>query len=107
MDRKTKIVATLGGKRGKKGDEFFGPNEKPVKRKIDNGELLKWFIVAGANIFRLNMSFAGRSNPYGQNEKEYLEWLIANQNVDAKDVAVLGDLPGPKIRLSKVVGEKK
>lgn len=105
---KTKIVATVGPKRGelrinskggKRRDELFNPDGTTVAGPIDHGTLLEWFINAGVDVVRLNMTFASLSKPYGAVEKKVLRWLTANKDGKAKHVAVLGDLPGPKIRL--------
>lgn len=100
---KTKIVATVGlkrgGRRGKEQDEIFDRDLNPSKVAVPHGELLKWLIEEGADVIRLNMSFASLEQPYGAAELEVLEWLNANKHGVASRVAVLGDLPGPKIRL--------
>ncbi len=102
MERKTKIVATVGEARGGKNDIIFDPSEKPVTGHVRHDELLSWLIEAGANVIRINMSFAHKSDPYGANEGKYLTWLDANKEGVAKGIAVIGDLPGPKIRLGGV-----
>jgi pyruvate kinase len=74
MNRRTKIVATIG----------------PASDSI---EMLRELIVAGVQIVRLNLSHGSI--------KEHLERLErvrqAGRDVD-RHVAVLADLPGPKIR---------
>jgi pyruvate kinase len=112
---KTKIVATVGleradvrwvereGRRRKERDEIYDPQGNRVADKIDHGKLLEWLIVEGVDVIRLNMSFA-TLQPKSPEEK-ILKWLNKHKNDLAKHVAVLGDLPGPKIRLH--VGEKR
>jgi pyruvate kinase len=76
--RRTKIIATIG----------------PASR---SPEVLRQLIEAGANVFRLNFS-------HGSHE-EHLEALNSIRQVSAtlrQPVAVLQDLSGPKIRISKV-----
>lgn len=101
---KTKIVATIGPERGgvRRGvrDEIFDPSGNPVEREIDAGTILEWLIRDGADVIRLNMSFASAEESYGATETAVLQWLTAHRNDVAKHVAVLGDLPGPKIRLN-------
>jgi pyruvate kinase len=76
--RKTKIVATVG----------------PACRSAD---VLRQMIQAGANVFRLNFSHGSHA--------EHLESLNTIRAVSAElrqPVAILQDLSGPKIRISKV-----
>jgi pyruvate kinase len=76
--RKTKIVATVG----------------PACR---SPEIMREMIKAGANVFRLNFSHGSHA--------EHLESLNTIRAVSAElgiPVAVLQDLSGPKIRISKV-----
>jgi pyruvate kinase len=106
---KTKIVATVGEKRGglkkpKDGKEYLDllhdAQERPVKNEVEYGELLTWLIREGADVIRLNMSFASQEGKaYGADAKEVLTWLANNRTGLAKWIVVLGDLPGPKIRL--------
>lgn len=105
--RKTKIVATVGQCRGGSAGLLFDGRNQRVTRKLTHGEMLTWFIQAGADLIRLNMSFAGRGETYGSNEAQYLKWLNENKNDIARRVAVLGDLPGPKIRLTGVTVPRK
>lgn len=79
--RKTKIVATIG----------------PASR---SPEVVKELILAGANVFRLNFS-------HGSWE-EHTESLQTIRKVSAAlmmPVAVLQDLSGPKIRITKIEGD--
>src|SRR5690349_1381036 len=107
---KTKIVATVGQKRGglKKGkdgkeylDVLHDREERPVTNQIEYGELLEWLIREGADVIRINMSFAAAEDgrDYGADAKEVLTWIRRNRKGLAKWIVVLGDLPGPKIRL--------
>jgi len=77
---KTKIVATVG----------------PVSR---SPEMLKKLILAGMNIARLNFSHG--------DHKQHLE-DIKNIRLVSEElgvpVAILGDLPGPKIRIGTIAG---
>ncbi len=109
---KTKIVATVGRKRGvmeededgnERRDVIHNPKEVIVDRVVEYGELLEWLIRAGVDVIRLNMSFAPPrkkgGGEYGEGAREVLEWLRKHKDGLAKWVVVLGDLPGPKIRL--------
>lgn len=76
--RRTKIVATVG----------------PVSREV---ETLVELIEAGADVFRLNFSH-GSADEHADNVARIRE---ASERT-GKWVGVLGDLPGPKIRLAEV-----
>ena len=79
--RKAKIVATIG------------PSSS-------SPEVLEQLILAGTNVFRLNFSHGAQD--------EHHEALTQIRNLSKKldtPVAVLQDLPGPKIRISKVEGD--
>lgn len=99
---KTKIIATMGEPRG----EIYSPDDEFIKEKVEYPRLFSWFVEERAGTFmvdvlRLNMAFY----KHGENERKIFRWLVENKNGLAKNVAVLGDLPGPKIRLGNV-GEK-
>ncbi|OGU61359.1 MAG: hypothetical protein A2V66_15835 [Ignavibacteria bacterium RBG_13_36_8] len=102
MKRRTKIVATIGPQRTENDSDKTEELGQFVNRVIPHGQLLEKFIDAGVDVIRLNMSFASKQDPYGYNEEQYLKWLNQYKNTKAKRIAVLGDLPGPKIRLGKV-----
>ncbi|MCP4582604.1 MAG: pyruvate kinase [candidate division Zixibacteria bacterium] len=93
---KTKIVATMGEPRG----GIFNPSLEKKLKNDDNfwDNFLSWFIKNNMyliDIVRLNMSFF---KPPGENEKKIIRWLRDNKKL-VKNVAVLGDLQGPKPRL--------
>lgn len=90
---KTKIVATVGPKRGgiqvifnqdgqpeEKRDEIFDPEGGPIREQVPTGKLLEWFILAGVDVIRLNMSFASIQETYGGVEKEVLDWVYQNRD---------------------------
>lgn len=79
--RRTKIVATVG----------------PAS---DSPERLLALIEAGVDVFRLNMSHG----PVGEH-LERLRRIRAASSQSSRTVAVLADLPGPKIRAGKFAGE--
>jgi pyruvate kinase len=78
--RRTKIVATIG----------------PATRTVERMGAL---IEAGANIFRLNFSHGTRDE-----HAENVAMAREAATRAGRDIGVLGDLPGPKLRLSNVEG---
>src|SRR5687767_1087173 len=76
--RRTKIVATVG----------------PASREP---EMLVELIEAGADVFRLNFSHGSAAE-----HTENIERIRAASEKTGKWVGVLGDLPGPKLRLDEV-----
>jgi len=78
--RRTKIVATVG------------PSSRSPK-------LLERLISAGADVFRLNFSH-GDTESHAEN----VERIRAAGELMGKWVGILGDLPGPKLRLDEVEG---
>jgi pyruvate kinase len=82
MPRRTKIVATLG----------------PA---TDNIEVLKQVIAAGANVFRLNFSHGVADDHIKRAES--VRKLSRELGVYT---AILGDLQGPKIRVSTFADKK-
>jgi pyruvate kinase len=76
MGRKVKIVATLG----------------PVS---NNKEMVTQLIKAGVNVFRLNFS-------YGTHESHHASFQLIRECASTlkKEVAVMQDICGPKIRIS-------
>ena len=106
MHRRTKIVATVGPQRRENeinSTDELGPFLDGV---VPHAQLLEKFIDAGVDIIRLNMSFASQQEPYGANEEAYLCWLNKHCKGKARNIAVIGDLPGPKIRLGRVFLEE-
>jgi len=79
-DRRTKIVATIG------------PSSRSVEAMIE-------LIRAGADVFRLNFSHGTRSD-HAENVARARE--AADRT--GRQIGLLGDLPGPKLRLSNVEG---
>src|SRR6187551_2110974 len=77
-NHKTKIVATIGP-----------ASESP--------EMLERLIRAGLNVARLNFS-------HGDFEKhgEVVRRIREAQRITGKRVAIMADLPGPKMRLGKI-----
>lgn len=109
---RTKIIATIGAPH----DEIFDLSDCFIKKweeKFETPEgfyesLLSWFAQLSQpdyytiDTIRLNMAFAKQQTPYGANEGLIFNWLRRHKNDLAKNVAVLGDLPGPKLRLGDV-----
>src|SRR3954463_9178766 len=89
LERRTKIIATVG----------------PASWEA---EVLEQLVSAGADVFRLNFSHAGRGRQGGG------EWGGpggggaggggGGEGV-GREVAVLGDLPGPKLRIGSLRGD--
>ena len=78
---KTKIVATIG----------------PAS---DSPEMLEKLIRAGMNVARLNFSHGDFSGHAG-----VIERLRAAERSTGRPVAIMADLPGPKMRLGKIAPE--
>ena len=78
--RRTKIIATIG----------------PASRTV---ETMSELIDAGADVFRLNFSH-GTPAEHAENVAMTREAAVAT----GKQVGILGDLPGPKLRLAEVEG---
>ena len=78
--RRTKIVATIG----------------PATRSV---ETMAELIRAGADVFRLNFSHGGR-------DEHAANIAMAREASQAagREVGLLGDLPGPKLRIDEVEG---
>jgi pyruvate kinase len=79
--RRTKIVATIG----------------PATRSVDT---MVELIGAGADVFRLNFSHGTRAE-----HAENIAMAREAAERAGKQVGILGDLPGPKIRLWDVAGD--
>jgi pyruvate kinase len=79
--RKTKIVCTLG----------------PA---TTDGETLRRLLAAGMDVARINLSHGTHDEHRGR-----IKAVRAAACSEAKEVAVLGDLGGPKIRLGEVAGQ--
>jgi pyruvate kinase len=78
--RRTKIVATIG------------PASRSVERMTE-------LIRAGADVFRLNFSHGTRDD-----HAENVERAREAARAGGREIGLLGDLPGPKLRLSNVRG---
>jgi pyruvate kinase len=75
VERRTKIIATVG----------------PASWE---SSVLEQLIAAGADVFRLNFSHAGP-----ERQARTIEDIRAAAERVGREVAVLGDLPGPKLRI--------
>jgi pyruvate kinase len=78
---KTKIVCTIG----------------PAS---DTSEILEQMIRAGMNVARLNFSHGDQDY-----HRRLIERLRAASEATGRPVAIMGDLPGPKIRIGEMVDE--
>jgi len=98
---RTKIVATLGRPRG----QIYDPKGDRIDAFSSEEDFwdtfLNWFFedsIYLIDTFRLNMAFF---KPEIQKELRIINWLKKNKE-KLKNVALLGDLPGPKLRVSDV-----
>jgi pyruvate kinase len=80
MGRRTKIVATIG----------------PATRSV---ERLAELIQAGADVIRLNFSHGSRAE-----HAENVALVRKAAETAGREVGLLGDLPGPKLRIDEVEG---
>jgi pyruvate kinase len=78
--RRTKIVITLG----------------PATSELD---MIKTLIKKGVNVFRLNFSHGDH-----QTHKENIKKIRQASKELHKEVAILQDISGPKVRIGKVDG---
>ena len=78
LDRRTKIIATVG----------------PASWDLG---VLEQLIAAGADVFRLNFSHAGQ-----EKQKQTIETIRKAADTLGRQVAILGDLPGPKLRIGSL-----
>jgi pyruvate kinase len=78
LERRTKIIATVG-------PASWSP---PV---------LEQLVEAGADVFRLNFSHAGR-----ERQAETIAAIRGASERLGREVAILGDLPGPKLRIGSM-----
>jgi pyruvate kinase len=98
---RTKIVATIGEEKSDKYDL----QGRPHPEEITYNMLFDWFKQPNYNhlmidIIRLNMSFYETEKE--EQYKKLFGVLADNNQTYSKNIAVLGDLPGPKIRLGNV-----
>jgi pyruvate kinase len=78
LDRRTKIIATVG----------------PASWDLG---VLEQLIAAGADVFRLNFSHAGPDK-----HAQTIETIRKAAETLGRQVAILGDLPGPKLRIGSL-----
>ncbi|HEX6455331.1 MAG TPA: pyruvate kinase, partial [Solirubrobacterales bacterium] len=78
LGRRTKIIATVGP-----------ASWEPA--------VLEQLVAAGADVFRLNFSHAGR-----ERQAETIAAVRAAAERVGREVAILGDLPGPKLRIGAI-----
>src|SRR3954447_23454359 len=81
IGRRTKIIATVG----------------PASW---DAATLEQLVVAGADVFRLNFSHSGPE----RQAQTIVDIRAAAERV-GREVAVLGDLPGPKLRIGELRGD--
>src|SRR6201996_1196643 len=78
LERRTKIIATVG----------------PASWDLG---VLEQLIAAGADVFRLNFSHAGPDK-----HAQTIETIRKASATLGREVAILGDLPGPKLRIGNL-----
>jgi len=76
--RRTKIVATVG----------------PA---VASGEAIEQLVVAGADVLRINLSHGDR-----EGHERFIRWAREAQASTGRNVAVLVDLQGPRLRVGKM-----
>src|SRR3954447_24117918 len=81
LGRRTKIIATVG-------PASWQPR------------VLEQLVGAGADVFRLNFSHAG-----AERHAETIGAIRAAAGRVGREVAILGDLPGPKLRIGELRGD--
>src|SRR3954449_8219688 len=81
LGRRTKIIATVGPASWEPG-------------------VLKQLVEAGTDVFRLNFSHAGQDR-----QAEKITAIRAASERVGREVAILGDLPGPKLRIGELRGD--
>ncbi len=81
VERRTKIIATTG-------PASWDPS------------VLEQLIAAGTDVFRLNFSHSGP-----ERQAETIERIRAASGRVGREVAILGDLPGPKLRIGELAGD--
>jgi pyruvate kinase len=78
IERRTKIIATVGPASWEAG-------------------VIEQLIAAGADVFRLNFSHAGPDR-----QAQTIETIRGASETVGREVALLGDLPGPKLRIGEL-----
>ena len=81
LGRRTKIIATVG-------PASWAP------------KVLEQLVEAGADVFRLNFSHAGQ-----ERQAETIAAIRGASERVGREVAILGDLPGPKLRIGSMRGD--
>jgi pyruvate kinase len=81
LGRRTKIIATVG-------PACWEPS------------MLERLVAAGADVFRLNFSHAGQDR-----QAEVIQAVRRAAERVGREVAILGDLPGPKLRIGELRGD--
>ena len=117
MQRKAKIVCTIGNVMKKveedlrrvlsetitDGNELGRTVKKRAEERFEN-ELRKTicaFIESGMNVARINMAHYDCEK---KEDKRYLERLIQTIRHLSGDIAIMGDIQGPKVRINDFLG---
>ena len=120
MKRKAKIVCTIGNVRKTLVQKIRHQLQstitdsrnlgKKIKKKTDElltGELkraVSGFIENGMNVARLNMAHFDIDD---EDDRDYITILIETIRELSDEIAILGDLQGPKIRIKEFLGTCK
>jgi pyruvate kinase len=102
MDIRTKIVVTIGPER-----QMHGPEDELRPEDVSYLDMITWFFEEGVSVFRLNMSHRSLD---GEQENGFFDaYRAARYHWESrkKEVAILGDLQGPKIRTGDFLNDAK
>lgn len=94
MNTRTKIVATIGPER-----KICDPNSHLPATPASYDQMIECMFDAGVDVFRLNMSHRSQD---GESELRFADsyrMVRYRWESQKKEVAILGDLQGPKIRI--------
>ena len=113
LERKTRIICTIGDLRKdveRKNSVSDIAYREAVKRRLETDILA--FVKAGMNVARINMAhFEIDQKVASYSDKDYLRDLVETvrkvRRKLEKPVAIMGDIQGPKVRITGLVTEKE
>lgn len=97
----TKIVATIGAER-----PIYDPDGRLIQAPVAYRDMVRWFVEAGVDVFRLNMAHRSQS---GAQELAFLRAYRRTRHLwesQGRYVAIMGDLQGPKIRIGDFYNDR-